>query len=315
MEIHKLVILGGGPAGLTAATYAARAQLKPILLEGPKPGGQLMGTSDVENWPGEMSILGPKLMINMIDQAKQHGTQIISESIVSADLSSHPFTITTNQNKTYKALSVIVATGSTPNRLNCPGEEEYWGKGVSTCSTCDAAFFKDKHVVVLGGGDAGMENASFLAKFTDKITLIHIGPELTASKVMKERVLNNKNITIIYNSTITEIIGNGEHVTSVVVENQQTKTSTTLETSALFLSIGQRPNTAFFDDSLKLSEYGHIMTHEYVKTSVDGVFAAGDVHDWKYRQAIVSSGFGCIAALEAERFLESLEGDKKEKSI
>lgn len=306
MKIHNLIILGAGPAGLTAATYAARAKLEPLLLEGPKPGGQLMGTSEVENWPGEMSIMGPQLMMNMIDQAKKHGTQFISESLASVDLASSPFRITTDQNNTYHAKSIIITTGSTPNKLNCPGEEKYWGKGVSTCSTCDAAFFKDKPVVVLGGGDAGMENASFLAKFTDKITLIHIGPELTASKSMQERVLNNKNISIIYNSTITEIIGNEEHVTHVTVEDQQTKATTQLETSALFLSIGQKPNTDFFKEYLACSEYGHLITHDYVKTSIEGVFAAGDVQDWKYRQAIVSSGFGCIAALEAERYLESL---------
>lgn len=307
LQKHKIIILGAGPAGITAAIYAARAHLNPIILEGPKPGGQLMGTSEVENWPGHVSILGPQLMISMIEQAKQHGAQFISESAIAVNFSKNPFEVITQQGNSFLAESAIIATGSTPNKLNCPGEEEYWGKGVATCTTCDGAFYKDKKVVVLGGGDAAMESASFLSRYTKNITIVHIGSSLKASQIMQDRVFKNPQTSVIYNSTVTEIHGNGKHVTHVTIENQETKQTTDIETDGLFLSIGHKPNTSIFSKQLELSNFGHIIVHDNVKTSIPGIFASGDVHDFQYKQAIVSSGFGCIAALEAERYLETLD--------
>ena len=307
MNPYKIIILGAGPAGLTAAIYAARANLSPLVLEGPKPGGQLMGTTAIENWPGNTSILGPQLMLNMIQQAKDVGVTFLQESASEIEVSSNPFVITTNEKTKLQAQSLIIATGSTPNRLNCPGEDVYWGKGVSTCATCDGAFYRDRPVVILGGGDAGMENASFLAKYTKKITLIHIGEKLSASHTMQQRILKNPDIKIIYSSTITEIEGNGDHISSVTIQNQKTQSIEKLATDGLFLSIGAKPNTSFFKNNIALSSFGHIAVTDNVKSSIPGIFAAGDVHDFKYRQAIVSAGFGCMAALEAERFLNSLD--------
>ena len=302
-KIHPLIIIGAGPAGLTAAVYAARANLSPVIIEGPKPGGQLMTTTAVENWPGNESILGPQLMMNMTKHAKKFDTAIMPGSITKVDFSQRPFTLQIDDQKEVKAHSVIIASGATPNVLSCPGESEYWGKGVSTCAVCDGAFYKDQSVIVVGGGDSGMESASFLHRNNNKVTLIHIGDKLTASHAMQARVLDKPGIDIIYNSTVTEIKGDGDKVSGAVITNQQSNESHEIQADAVFLAIGLKPNTAMFQDQLELSEFGHIKVHDHVKTSVKGVFAAGDVQDPKYRQAVVSAGFGCIAALEAERYL------------
>lgn len=305
--IHPLVIIGAGPAGLTAAIYAARANLSPIIIEGSKPGGQLMGTTAIENWPGTSSIMGPELMINMIDHAKKFSTEIISGSVSKVDLSTRPFQLVLDTKKEFKAHSIIIASGATSNKLGCLGEEEYWGKGVSTCAVCDGAFYKNQSVVIVGGGDSSMESASFLLRNNNNVTIVHIGEKLTASHSMQQRILNQPNIKIIYNSTVTEILGNGTHVTEAIITNQITNETERIKTNAVFLAIGLKPNTTIFKDQLELSHSGHIVVHDLVKTSAEGVFAAGDVQDPKYRQAIVSAGFGCIAALEAERYLS----DKK----
>lgn len=300
---HDLIIIGSGPAGLTAAIYSSRAFLKPIMIEGNPPGGQLMGTTAVENWPGNQSILGPQLIQNLKDHAKHFGTQIISDVVTQVDFSQKPFTITTKK-ETFKSKAVIISTGASANKLGCPGEQEYWGKGVTVCAVCDGAFYPNKKVVIVGGGDTAMEDASFMSKYTDDITIVHILDKLTASPAMQKRVLDNKKIKIIYSHTVSEIKGNGNHITELVLTDQINKQAKTIPADALFLAIGQKPNTALFKDQLELDKFGYIVTHEGTKTSVEGVFAAGDVIDRKYRQAIVSSGSGCMAALDAQRYLE-----------
>ncbi len=304
---HKLIIIGSGPAGLTAGIYASRANLNPIIIEGKSPGGQLMATSYVENWPGEKSILGPELMKKMRDHAQQFVCSFVPEEIVRVDFSKRPFTLWTHKNTEFKAESVIIATGAVPKKLNIPGEAEYWGKGVTTCAVCDGAFYPNKNVIIVGGGDTAMEDASFMTKFTDKITMVHILDKFTASYAMQQRVLNNPKIKIIYNATVTEIKGNGSHVTDAVITDQKTKQQTVVQTDAIFIAIGLNPSTQPFKGQIKLNQYGYVEVHDQTKTSVEGVFAAGDVFDYRYRQAITSAGSGCMAALDAERFLAHQE--------
>lgn len=304
---YSLIIIGSGPAGLTAAIYAARANLSPLIIDGNNPGGQLMGTSLVENWPGENSILGPKLMENMRKHAEHFGTQFLADEIKAIDLKKQPFTLTLSSGKTLLTQALIVATGATPKKLGCPGEAEYWGKGVTTCATCDAPFYRDKKVIVVGGGDTAMEDAHFLRKFTDDITVVHILDTLTANFSMQQRVINDPKIKVIYNSTVTQITGNNGHVTSAVVTNQKTKEATKLDTDGIFVAIGLTPNTNFLKGQLDLDPYGYITLKGNTTTSIPGVFAAGDVADYRYRQAITSAGSGCMAALDAEKYLKEVE--------
>ena len=306
-EIHPLIIIGSGPAGLTAAIYAARADLQPIVIEGSDPGGQLMGTSIVENWPGLKSVMGPKLMIDMKDHAKSFGTEFISESVVSVDFKNRPFTLTTDRNTVLKAQSIIIATGSSPNRLEVPGENDYWGKGVTTCAVCDGAFYKDKKVVVIGGGDTAMEDASFLKKFTNDITVIQILDHLTASQAMQHRVLNDPDINVIYNTIVTQFEGDGQHVTQITLKNQKTGETQTMDIDGAFIAIGMHPNTDPFKGHLDLDKWGYMQVTDNTNTSIEGIFAAGDVKDFRYRQAVTSAGSGCMAALDAERYLATLE--------
>lgn len=300
---RKLIIIGSGPAGLTAAIYSARANLQPLIIDGTEPGGQLMGTSMVENWPGEKQIMGPKLMMNMRDHAKSFATEFLEESIVKVDFSKKPFTIWTDRKKELTAHAIILATGASPNRLGVPGEKEYWGKGLSTCAVCDAFFFKDKKVVIIGGGDTAMEEASFLRKFTKQITIIQILDKLTASFAMQQRVINDPDIKIIYNSTVTKFHGNQERLTKITIKNQKTNTTHDMDIDGAFLAIGLTPNTKIFKGHIDLDKYGYITVKDHTKTSVEGIFAAGDVADFRYRQAITSAGSGCMAALDAERYL------------
>jgi thioredoxin reductase (NADPH) len=305
--VVDLIIIGSGPAGLTAAIYAARANLKPTIIEGYNPGGQLMSTSFVENWPGEQSILGPALMMKMRDHALHFGADIKTEAVQSVDFSQRPFIITTDLGNIFTAKAVIVATGATPKKLGCPGEEQYWSKGVTTCAVCDGAFYPNKKVVVIGGGDTAMEDASFLKKFTKDITMVHILATFTASYTMQQRVLADQDITKIYESTVKEFHGNEKHLTGLTIYNTKTKAETKLDADGVFIAIGLNPNTAPFKNQLVMDQIGYIQVHDHVRTSVEGVFAAGDVHDYKYRQAITSAGAGCMAALEAERFLAGHE--------
>ncbi len=304
---HPVIIIGSGPAGLTAAIYAARANLSPIIIDGNNPGGQLMGTSVVENWPGETSIIGPKLMQDMRKHAEYLGTQFIADEIKTVDLKSHPFTLTLTSGKTLQTLSLIVASGATPKRLGCPGENELWGKGVTTCATCDAPFYKDKKVLVVGGGDTAMEDASFLRKYTNNVTIVHILDKFTASHAMQQRVLTDPMIKIIYQSTVTAIEGDGNHVTGAVITNQKDQSVTKMAVDGVFVAVGLTPNTGFLQGQLNLDSHGYIALTGSTTTSVPGVFAAGDVADSHYRQAITSAGTGCMAAMDADEYLKNLK--------
>lgn len=301
-RVHPLVIIGSGPAGLTAAVYAARANLRPFLIEGTKPGGQLMYTSYIENWPGDTSVLGPTLMQRMRDHATHFGASFITGEVAQVDFATKPFTLITTNQERLKAHSVIVASGATSKKLGIPGEDIYWSKGVTTCAVCDGAFYPNKKIIIVGGGDTAMEDASFMTRFTKDITIVHILDKFTASHAMQQQVLSHKNIQIIYSSTVTEIRGNGEQVTEVVIRHQQTTKETVLPADAVFVAIGLTPNTKIFKGQLELLSNGYIKVHDFTKTSVEGVFVAGDVADFRYRQAITAAGSGCMAALDAERY-------------
>lgn len=304
---EKLIIIGSGPAGLTAAIYAARANLAPLIIEGSAPGGQLIGTSYVENWPGEKKILGPTLMQNIREQAESLGTRFVEGRVTALNAHKNPFTITTDTGATLHTQAIILAMGAEPKRLGCPGEDTYWGKGVSTCAVCDGTFYKNKKVVIVGGGDTAMEDASFLRKFTDQITIVHILDTLTASAAMQERVIHDPAITILYESTVTKIDGNGSHVTNVTIKNKKTDAEDVLDTDGIFIAIGLSPNTSFLTPPLEVDKWGYIKVSDNTKTSVPGIFAAGDVQDFRYRQAITAAGSGCMAALDAERYLSALQ--------
>lgn len=302
--IHtKIAILGSGPAGLTAALYASRAQLAPIVIEGNHPGGHLTSTSFIENWPGIEKIHGLELMDNIKEHAAKAGTEFLSETAVSIDLSTAPFTIITDAGTKLTCNALICAMGSSPRRLHCLGESEYWGKGVATCATCDGLLYKGKDVVIVGGGDSAMEYASFMTKFAKKVTVIQMLELFTASATMQTRVLENPAIDVYYSSAIAEIHGNGQHVTDILITHLQTKELTTLKTDGIFIAIGHSPNTSLLKGQLTLDHIGHIVVHEKVKTSVPGVFAAGDIIEPIYKQAITAAGTGCTAALAAERYL------------
>ncbi|OGB97375.1 thioredoxin-disulfide reductase [candidate division TM6 bacterium RIFCSPHIGHO2_12_FULL_36_22] len=306
-KIHKLIIIGSGPAGLTAGIYASRAQLEPLIVRGKEPGGQLMGTSAVENWPGNISIMGPKLMIEMEKHAKHFGSSTLDEIVTKVDFSKKPFTLWTNKETELKAKCVIIATGATPLRLGIPGESEFWGKGISTCAICDSAFYNDKKIVIVGGGDSAMEMAQFMTKFTNQITIIQIQDQLSASKAMQIPILANKDIKIIYNTAITEIKGVNEKISSIITTNKKTNATQQIELDGLFIAIGLKPQTKFLEGHLELDKYGYLSLKDHTKTSVEGVFGAGDVSDYRYRQAITAAGAGCMAALDAEKYLASLE--------
>jgi thioredoxin reductase (NADPH) len=305
-KVHKLIIIGSGPAGLTAAIYAARANLEPLIIEGSEPGGQLMGTTAVENWPGNKSILGPTLMMNMREHAEHFNTQFVAGNVTKVDFKKKPFTLSTDQGMQFQAHTVIIATGAVPHKLGCPGEAEYWGKGVTTCAICDGAFYPNKKVLIVGGGDTAMEDASFMKKFTTDITIVQIHDKLTASYAMQQRVINDPDIKIIYHSTVSAIKGNGTHVTGVTITDQKTKKSIEIAIDGIFIAIGLKPSTNPFQDQLALTPYGYLCIENYTKTSVPGIFAAGDVSDDRYKQAITSAGIGCMAALDAERYLKEL---------
>jgi thioredoxin reductase (NADPH) len=307
---RNLIIIGGGPAGLTAGVYASRANLKPLIIEGNAPGGQLMGTTDVENWPGNIRIKGPQLMMNMREHAQHFGSEFLTEQIVKVDFTQRPFTLWTDRDKKLTAHAVIIAAGALPNRLGCPGEDNYWGKGVTTCAVCDGAFYRDRKVMIVGGGDTAMEDASFMKKFTKEITIVQISAQLSACHAMQQRVLNDPDITIIYQSTVSEIHGDGSKVTGATIKNNKTGTTKKVDVDGIFVAIGLKPNTAPFKGQLALDTAGYLQVTDKTHTSVPGVFAAGDVFDYRYKQAVTSAASGCMAALDAERYLASnnLEG-------
>lgn len=303
MDIRKLIIIGSGPAGYTAGIYASRADLKPLLISGQEPGGQLMQTTDVENWPGEPDgVMGPDLMSKLETQAKKFGTEIITDFVTEVDFSEQPFKIITGSQE-YLTESVIIATGASAQWLNIPGEKELKGKGVSACATCDGFFFKDKKIVLVGGGDSALEEAMFLTKFASEVVVLVRRDELRASKAMQHKAMENSKITFVWNTEAKEVLGT-EKVEGILTVNNKTGEETTIEAEGLFVAIGHKPNTDLFTGIIELEDNGYIKRqNNTVKTNVEGVFSAGDVSDSHYRQAITAAGTGCAAALEAERFL------------
>ena len=308
-KIHKVIIIGSGPAGYTAAIYTARASLQPILFSGTLEGGQLSTTTEVENYPGfEKGIMGPELMDAMKNQALRFGTEFKQELITKVDISKKPFSVATDS-KEYLTDSIIVATGATSKLLGLAEEKELMGYGVSTCATCDGAFCRDKIIAVCGGGDSACEEANFLSRFGSKVYLIHRRDELRASKIMQEKVFKNEKIEVVWDTVVKKINGTKQSgVTSLDLENIKTGEVSNLECQAIFVAIGHIPNSEIFKGLLELDTNGYIVTKaNSTKTNIEGVFACGDVQDHVFRQAVTAAGSGCMAALEAERYLESLE--------
>jgi thioredoxin reductase (NADPH) len=302
---RNVIVIGSGPAGFTAALYAARANLAPLVLKGLDAGGQLMLTTDVENYPGFADgVMGPELMDQMEKQAARFGAEILAVHVTSVELSSRPFTVSAGDQQ-WSAKTVIVATGATARWLGVPGEERLRGRGVSACATCDGFFFRDRELVVVGGGDTAMEEATFLTKFASKVTIVHRRDDFRASKVMSDRALANPKIDVVWDSVVEEIMGDGG-VTAVRLRNLRTEEASEFATDGVFVAIGHDPNTSLFRGQLGLDGDGYVTVAEpRTLTSVQGVFAAGDVTDRMYRQAVTAAGQGCKAAIDAERFLES----------
>ena len=306
---RNVVIIGSGPAGFTAALYAARANLKPLVLEGTQPGGQLTITTDVENYPGfPDGILGPELMDKMRQQASRFGAECKYETVSGVNFSDRPFEITTEK-ETYLSDTVIITTGATAMFLDIPGEKQYMGHGVSACATCDGFFFSNQEIIVVGGGDTAMEEATFLTKFASKVYVVHRRDELRASKTMQERAHKNEKIEFIWDSELTEILGEDSNVNSVKIRNVKSGDEKVMPIQGVFMAIGHRPNTEIFKGTLDMNDVGYLKVNNgSTATNVDGVFAAGDVADHIYRQAITAAGTGCMAAMDAERWLESRNG-------
>ena len=303
-ETRDVVVLGSGPAGFTAALYAARANLRPLVLKGLESGGQLMLTTDVENYPGfPDGIMGPELMEAMEKQAARFDAEIVAQSATRVDLSERPFGIWAGDHE-WRARTLIISTGASAKWLGVPGEERLRGRGVSACATCDGFFFRDRELVVVGGGDTAMEEASFLTKFASKVTIVHRRDEFRASKIMQERALANPKIDVVWNTVVDEITGNGA-VNGVKLRNVNDGTVNDFATDGVFMAIGHTPNTSLFEGQLELTDGGYIVVQEpTTATSLRGVFAAGDVTDRHYRQAVTAAGQGCKAAMDAERLLQ-----------
>jgi thioredoxin reductase (NADPH) len=304
MATTDLLIIGSGPAGYTAAIYAARASLSPIILEGPLAGGQLTTTTEVENFPGFANgIMGPDLMGQMKAQAERFGAKFIPDLATEVDFSRRPFKVKTQSGDTIIAQMIIVSTGASAKYLNLPHEKELIGKGVSACATCDGFFYRGKIVHVVGGGDTAIEESHFLTKFASKVTIIHRRDSLRASKAMQQRAKDNKKIEFLWNSEVLELLYDSKGLNAIKVKNTQTQEITVRPTDGLFMGIGHTPNTSFLKGKITLDETGYITTHNEVETNIPGVFACGDVCDHYYRQAITAAGSGCQGAMRAERFL------------
>lgn len=308
-NVHKVIIIGGGPAGYTAGIYTARALLKPLIFEGLQPGGQLSLTTLVENYPGfPDGVQGPDLMIAMKEQAKKFGADIRQIEVTDVDFSKTPFRIKTSSGD-FLTRTVIIATGASARMIGIESEKRLLGKGVSTCATCDGAFFRNQRVVVVGGGDSAMEDALFLTRFASSVTVIHRRDQLRASKIMQERAFKNEKIKFIWNSVVEDIMDvKKDAVTGVILKNVKTGEKSNLDCDGVFVAIGHEPNTKIFKGKIELDEKGYIVTKNGTETSVKGVFACGDVVDHRYRQAITAAGMGCMAAIDCERYLETIGG-------
>jgi thioredoxin reductase (NADPH) len=305
--VRNVIIIGSGPAGLTAALYTARANLKPLLIEGLEAGGQLMLTTLVENWPGHRDgIMGPELMGEMRAQAERFGAEIIRGHVTSVDLMTRPYTVKTSEAE-YKCRTLIIATGASARLLGLPSERALIGHGVSTCATCDGYFFRGKPIAVVGGGDSAMEEAMFLTRFASHVTVVHRRETLRASKIMQDKAFANGKISFEWNSDVVDIkdTGKGE-VTSMVLQNNRTGEVKEIPVDGVFVAIGHTPNTSLFQGQIDTDPNGYVITHAGTRTSVPGVFACGDVQDHVYRQAITAAGSGCMAAIDAEKYLEGL---------
>ncbi len=297
-----IIIIGSGPAGYTASIYSSRAKLKTLIITGSLPGGQLMTTSEVENYPGfPNGIFGPELMINMKQQSERFGTTMVTDEVTKVDFKIKPFKVYT-ESSLYTAESVLISTGATPRKLGIEPEQIFAGRGISYCATCDGPFFKDQHIIVVGGGDTALEEANFLTKFGKSVKIIHRREHLRASKILQERAFENPKIEFIWNSSVVDIKGDNK-ISSITIKNHKTGEEKKLNAGGLFVAIGHEPNTSIFKYQVDVDERGYVIVNNYTKTNIDGVFAAGDVHDYRYRQAITAAGFGCMAALDIEKWL------------
>lgn len=307
-QLYDVIIIGSGPAGYTAGIYASRAKLKTLIISGSLPGGQLMTTSEVENYPGfPNGIFGPELMMNMRQQAERFGTTIVDDEVVKVDFKQRPFTVRSHS-ELYRAESVLICTGATPRKLGIPTEQQFAGRGVSYCATCDGPFFKGEDIAVVGGGDTAIEEATFLTKFGKSVKIVHRRDSLRASKILQEKAFENPKIKFLWNSVVSDIKGN-KKITGLTVKDINSEKEESYSVGGLFVAIGHEPNTSIFRGQLEMDDKGYLILKNQTRTSVEGVFAAGDVHDFRYRQAVTAAGFGCMAALDVEKWI----ADKKHK--
>jgi thioredoxin reductase (NADPH) len=306
-DTYEVVIIGSGPAGYTAGIYTSRAKLDTLLISGSLPGGQLMTTSEVENYPGfPNGIFGPELMMNMRQQAERFGAKLLDDEVVEVDFKRRPFGIKTHGQE-FRSESVIICTGASPRKLGLKAEQEFAGKGISYCATCDGPFFKGEDIAVVGGGDTAIEEATFLTKFGKSVKIIHRKDFLRASKILQEKAFENPKIDFVWDHVVSDISGNRK-ISSISVRNLRTGEERKISVGGLFVAIGHEPNTSIFKGQLQLDDRGYIALTKNTRTSVEGVFAAGDVHDYRYRQAITAGGFGCMAALDVEKWLVEIRG-------
>ena len=308
-NLYDVIIIGSGPAGFTAGVYTSRAKLKTLIISGSLPGGQLMTTSEVENYPGfPNGIFGPELMMNMRQQAERFGTTVIDDEVLKVNFKNHPFLISTHS-ESFEGRAILLCTGASPRKLGINGEQEFGGRGVSYCATCDGPFFRGEEIAVIGGGDTAIEEATFLTKFGKSVKIIHRRDFLRASKILQEKAFENSKIQFIWNHVVTGISGN-KKIESIDIKDLTTGKISNVSVGGLFVAIGHEPNTSIFKDQLELDDKGYVVLKENTRTSVEGVFAAGDVHDYRYRQAVTAAGFGCMAALDVEKWLSEKNSHK-----